>query len=328
MAVLVCGGAGYIGSHTVELLIENDEKVVIYDTLEKGHKKSVTGGEFIRGDIRDTERLMGVFKKYDIEAVINFAAYIEAGESVKDPLKYYANNVLGSIGLLSAMKDAGVKKLVFSSSAAVYGDPKNIPISETDRTEPINPYGETKLAVEKMLKWTDISYGIKYVALRYFNAAGAHKNGSMGEDHDPETHLIPIVLLNALGKREGLKIFGDDYDTEDGTCVRDYIHVSDLAQAHCKALDKLRRDDKGGIYNLGNCRGFSNRQIVKTACEVTGIKIPYEIAGRREGDPAILVASSDKAKTELGWEPEFTELGDIISSAWKWHKNNPYGFRD
>jgi UDP-glucose 4-epimerase len=326
MAVLVCGGAGYIGSHTVAYLLERNEDVLVFDNLVKGHKKAIPEVRFFRGDVRNKEDLLEVFKKHDIEAVINFAAYIEAGESVRMPLKYYENNIGGAMCLLEAMREADVKKIVFSSTAAVYGNPVNIPIKESDPTVPVNPYGETKLAVEKMLKWSDRAYGIKYVALRYFNAAGAHFSGKIGEDHDPETHLIPIVLKNAMGKGSGLKLFGDDYDTDDGTCIRDYIHVSDLADAHHKALIYLRENEVSDIFNLGNGKGFSNRQIVDSAMQVTGIRIPYEITERRQGDPDILVASSEKAKTLLGWEPGYTDVGKIIETAWRWHSNNPEGF--
>ena len=328
MAVLVCGGAGYIGSHTVACLLERNEEVLVFDNLVKGHRKAVSEAGFIQGDVRNRDALMDVFKKNDIEAVINFAAYIEAGQSVRMPLEYYENNVGGAMCLLEVMKTAGVKKIVFSSTAAVYGVPVNIPIKESDPTVPVNPYGETKLAVEKMLGWSDDAYGIKYTVLRYFNAAGAHISGKIGEDHDPETHLIPIVLKNAMGRGSGLKIFGDDYDTPDGTCIRDYIHVSDLADAHHKALEHLRKNEKSDIFNLGNGKGFSNRQIVESAMDVTGVRIPYEITDRRPGDPDILVASSEKARTLLGWEPAHTDIGSIIGSAWKWHSNNPEGFSE
>ena len=302
------------------------EKVVIFDNLVKGHKKALLGGEFVKGDIRDKDKLLEIFKNFDIESVINFAAYIEAGESVKAPLKYYNNNVYGCISLLSVMKEASIRNIVFSSTAAVYGDPENTPIMEDDNKIPINPYGETKCTVEKMLKWSENAYGIKHIILRYFNAAGAHKSGKIGEDHDPETHLIPIVLQNILGKKSNFKIFGDDYDTFDGTCIRDYIHVSDLADAHYKALLKLRETSRSDIYNLGNGKGFSNKQIVEKAIEITGRKLQYEIIGRREGDPAILIASSKKARRELNWTPEYEKIEKIIESAWKWHKENPNGF--
>lgn len=326
MAILVTGGAGYIGSHTVLELLNRKEDVVVLDNLEKGHESAVTGGKFVKADLRDRESLKKVLKENDIEAVIHFAAYIEAGESVVNPLKYYGNNMVLSVNLLTEMKECGVGKIIFSSTAATYGEPVNIPISEDDPTLPINPYGETKLAVEKMLKWCDRAYGIKYIALRYFNAAGAHESGSIGEGHDPETHLIPIVLQAALGRREQVSIFGDDYDTPDGTCVRDYIHVTDLAKAHVLALDKLRNGSGSNIYNLGNGKGFSVKDVVNTAREVTGADIKASIMPRRPGDPAVLVASSRKAMDELGWKPEYTELKDIIGTAWNWHKNHPNGY--
>ncbi|MCX7921087.1 MAG: UDP-glucose 4-epimerase GalE [Clostridia bacterium] len=326
MAVLVTGGAGYIGSHTVAELIEKGEDVVIIDSLEKGHKEAVFGGKLVVGDLRDTEFLKNFFKENNIEAVIHFAAYIEAGESVVDPLKHYNNNVISTLNLLTAMKEAGVKKIVFSSTAATYGEPQNIPICEDDRTLPINPYGETKLAVEKALKWADNAYGIKHVALRYFNAAGAHVSGKIGEGHSPETHLIPIVLQVASGKRDEIKLFGNDYDTPDGSCVRDYIHVTDLAQAHILALEYLRKNSESNVFNLGNGRGFSNKQVVEIARQVTGREIKAVDAPRRPGDPAVLVASSKKAMEILGWKPKYTELSTIIETAWNWHKNNPDGF--
>ncbi|HHW47022.1 MAG TPA: UDP-glucose 4-epimerase GalE [Clostridiaceae bacterium] len=328
MAVLVTGGAGYIGSHTVIELIEEKEEVVVIDDLQKGHKGAVLGGRFYEGDLRDEEFLQKVFSENEIESVIHFAADSLVGESVQDPLKYYNNNVVSTLKLLTKMKEFGVKRIVFSSTAATYGEPENIPILETDRTLPTNPYGETKLAVEKALKWFDRAYGIKYASLRYFNAAGAHISGKIGEDHNPETHLIPIVLQAALGKREVVKIFGDDYNTPDGTCIRDYIHVSDLAQAHILALKKLRNGGESDIYNLGNGKGFSVKEVIDVARQVTGVNIRAEIAERRPGDPAVLVASSEKIQKELNWNPKYNELSTIIETAWNWHKNNPDGFRD
>lgn len=328
MAVLVCGGAGYIGSHTVAELLDRGEEVVIADNLQKGHKKAVLGGKLMIGDLRDGEFMDRVFKENDIEAVIQFAADSLVGESVTEPLKYYNNNVVSTLCLVGKMKEYGVDKIVFSSTAATYGEPKNIPILETDPTEPTNPYGETKLSVEKSLKWFSAAYDIKYTALRYFNAAGAHMSGKIGEDHHPESHLIPIILQAALGKRECVQMFGDDYPTPDGTCVRDYIHVTDLADAHVLALEKMRRDGKSNIYNLGNGNGFSVKEVVELAREVTGIDIPAKMAARRAGDPAVLVASSEKAQRELGWKPQYNDLATIIRSAWEWHKNHPEGFED
>lgn len=326
MAVLVCGGAGYIGSHTVAELLEQGKEVVVVDNLQKGHKEAVLGGKLMIGDLRDDQFMDKVFRENSIEAVIQFAADSLVGESVTEPLKYYNNNVVSTLCLVSKMKEYGVDKLVFSSTAATYGEPKNIPILETDPTEPTNPYGETKLSVEKALKWFSNAYGLKYTALRYFNAAGAHKSGSIGEDHQPETHLIPIVLEAALGKRACVQIFGDDYDTPDGTCIRDYIHVTDLADAHILALEKMCRDGESAVYNLGNGNGFSVKEVVELAREVTGREIPAQIASRRAGDPAVLVASSEKAKKELGWKPKYHDLRVILQSAWEWHRNHPDGF--
>jgi UDP-glucose 4-epimerase len=272
--------------------------------------------------------LRRLFSENSIEAVIHFAAYIEVGESVADPLKYYNNNVVLTLNLLTAMKEAGVRKIVFSSTAATYGMPENVPIRESDTTSPINPYGETKLAAEKALKWADKAYGIKHVVLRYFNACGAHASGKIGEDHSPETHLLPIVMQVALGKREEIKLFGNDYETPDGSCIRDYIHVTDLAQAHLKALDRLRAGGCSDVYNLGNGKGFSNREVVELARKVTGRPIKAIDAPRRPGDPDILIASSEKAMKELGWKPQYTDLGAIIETAWNWHKNHPNGFEE
>lgn len=325
---MVCGGAGYIGSHTVAELLARGEEVVVADNLQKGHKAAVLGGRLMIGDLRDGEFMDRVFTENEIEAVIQFAADSLVGESVGDPLKYYNNNVVSTLCLLGKMKEYGVNKIVFSSTAATYGEPESIPILESDKTEPTNPYGETKLAVEKALKWADNAYGIKYTALRYFNAAGAHISGKIGEDHTPETHLIPIVLQVALGQREHIGIFGDDYKTEDGTCIRDYIHVTDLSDAHILALDKMRKAGTSGIYNLGNGKGFSVKEVIELAREVTGHPIPAKIEARRAGDPAVLVASSEKAKKELGWKPKYNDLKTIISTAWEWHKNHPNGYGD
>ena len=328
MSILVTGGAGYIGSHMVAELLEKREDIVVVDNLQKGHRKAVLGGKFYQGDIRDGEFMDRVFTENSIEAVIHFAADSLVGESVTMPLKYYYNNIYGTQCLLEKMKAYDVKYIVFSSTAATYGEPENIPILESDRTLPTNPYGETKLAIEKMLKWCDTAYGIKSVALRYFNAAGAHKSGKIGEDHRPESHLIPIILDVASGKRESIQIFGDDYPTPDGTCIRDYIHVSDLARAHSLALDSLRNGSRNCVYNLGNGVGFSVKEVVEAAREVTGHKIPQTIASRRAGDPAVLVASSQRIKDELKWNPTENDLKTIISSAWEWHENHPEGYAD
>ena len=270
----------------------------------------------------------GYIKENNIDAVIDFAAFSLVGESVNEPFKYYENNVYGTLKLLEAMERAGVKKIVFSSTAATYGEPENDIIVESDKTIPTNPYGETKLTVEKMLKWADNAYGIKFVALRYFNAAGAHISGKIGEDHSPETHLIPIILQTALGQREKMFIFGDDYDTPDGTCVRDYIHVTDLADAHIKALEKLFKTNESGIYNLGNGKGFSVKEVIEKAKKVTGKDFKVEIEARRNGDPSTLIASSEKAIKELGWKPKFNTLDKIIETAWNWHKDHKNGYED
>lgn len=329
MAILVCGGAGYIGSHAVAELINKNEEVIVLDNLQKGHKGAVwNGAKLYVGDLRDKDVLDSVFSENKIEAVIHFAADSLVGESVIEPLKYYENNVVSALTLLRAMNKYGVKKIVFSSTAATYGEPESVPIVETDKTCPTNPYGETKLAVEKMLKWAEKAYDIKHVVLRYFNVAGAHESGKIGEDHSPETHLIPIILQVALGKREKIMMYGDDYATPDGTCIRDYIHVMDLVDAHLLAVDKLRKTSESGTYNLGNGNGFSVKEVVDIARKVTGHEIPAELAPRREGDPAILIASSKKAINELGWTPKYNSLEQIIESAWNWHKHRPNGYED
>jgi UDP-glucose 4-epimerase len=326
MAILVCGGAGYIGSHMVAALLEKGEEVVILDNLQKGHRDAVLGGKLYEGDLRDRVILDKVFTENNIDAVIDFAADSLVGESVTEPLKYFENNVGGTLSLLRAMKDYGVKNIVFSSTAATYGEPDSIPILEEDKTFPTNPYGESKLAVEKILKWCDNAYGIKFTALRYFNAAGAHESGKIGEDHSPESHLIPLILQTALGQRGKIMIFGDDYKTEDGTCIRDYIHVMDLASAHLLAVSRLRKGGESRIYNLGNGTGFSVKEVIEVARKVTGREIKAEIAPRRAGDPAVLIASSKKAVEELGWKPKFNSLESIIQTAWNWHVNQPKGY--
>jgi UDP-glucose 4-epimerase len=326
MAILVCGGAGYIGSHMVAALLEKGEEVVILDNFQKGHRDAILGGKLYEGDLRDRDVLDKVFTENNIDAVIDFAADSLVGESVTEPLKYFENNVGGTLSLLRAMKDYGVKNIVFSSTAATYGEPESIPIVEEDKTFPTNPYGESKLAVEKVLKWCDNAYGIKYTALRYFNAAGAHESGKIGEDHSPESHLIPLILQTALGQREKIRVFGNDYNTEDGTCIRDYIHVMDLASAHLLAVDRLRKGGESRIYNLGNGTGFSVNEVIEVARKVTGREIKAEVAPRRAGDPAVLIASSKKAAEELGWKPKFNSLETIIETAWNWHVNHPKGY--
>ncbi|MCL2088500.1 MAG: UDP-glucose 4-epimerase GalE [Oscillospiraceae bacterium] len=326
MSVLVTGGAGYIGSHTVAELLDGGYETVVADNLQKGHERAVTGGRFYHGDVRDAEFMNRVMSENDIDSVIHFAADSLVAESVADPLKYYNNNLVTVLCLLEVMNRYNVKHIVFSSTAATYGEPRNIPILETDPAEPINPYGETKLAVEKALKWADNAYGIKFAALRYFNAAGAHISGEIGEDHSPETHIIPIILQAALGRQDKFTIFGSDYNTPDGTCVRDYIHVTDLADAHIKALRNLKQQNESDIYNLGSSKGFSNKEVYDAAVRVTGADIKLAYGDRRPGDPPALVASSEKIRQKLGWTPKYTELEKIIETAWNWHKNHPKGF--
>lgn len=328
MAILVTGGAGYIGSHTVAALLERGDDVVIIDHLQQGHRKAVLGGKLYVGDIRDRDLLTKIFSENEISAVIHFAANSLVGESMSNPGLYYDNNVYGTLQLLECMKQHGVNHIVFSSTAATYGEPERTPIMESDRTLPTNAYGDTKLAMERMMHWFDVAHGIKYVALRYFNAAGAHQGGQIGEDHQPETHLIPLILQVALGQRPHIAVFGDDYPTEDGTCIRDYIHVMDLADAHLKAVDYLLAGKDSTVYNLGNGQGFSVKQVIEVARQVTGHPIEAVIEGRRAGDPAVLVASSDKIQKELGWQPQYTALETIIKDAWDWHRSNPNGFRD
>ncbi|MBW8349459.1 UDP-glucose 4-epimerase GalE [Bacillus sp. IITD106] len=327
MAILVCGGAGYIGSHAVAELLARGEDVVVIDNLQKGHSAALLDGAvFYDGDLRDEPFLDLVFTENKIDSIMHFAADSLVGESVQKPLQYYDNNVGGAISLVKAMNKYNVKNIVFSSTAAVYGEPEEMPIQESAVTAPTNPYGETKLAIEKMLKWCEQAYGIHYVVLRYFNVAGTHSNGIIGEDHTPETHLIPIILEAALGKRDEIAIFGDDYDTPDGTCIRDYIHVMDLVEAHILAIEKLRKTGESGTYNLGNGNGFSVKEVIDTARKVTGKEIPEKVAPRRAGDPAKLVASSEKAKKELGWNPKYDSLESMIESAWAWFQKHPNGY--
>ena len=329
MRLLVLGGAGYIGSHTAVELLDRGHEVVIADNLITGYKQAVPKeAVFYQGDIRDYNFLNNLFKKEKIDAVIHFAAFSLVGESVTNPLKYYENNLYGTKVLLQAMIDNNVDKIVFSSTAATYGEPENIPILESDRTCPTNPYGETKLAMEKMMKWSANAYQLRYVSLRYFNACGAHKSGKLGEAHNPESHLIPLVLQVPNGKRESVSIYGTDYDTPDGTCIRDYIHVTDLAEAHILAVEYLMNGGESNVFNLGNGVGYSVREVIETARKVTGHPIPAVEIPRRAGDPARLVASGEKAKKVLGWEPKITSLEDIIRSAWVWHSTHPNGYNE
>ena len=327
MKLLVLGGAGYIGSHTATELLDNGHEVVIADNLVTGYREAVPEkATFYQGDLRDKDFLVDLLTKEKVDAVIHFAAFSLVGESVTNPLKYYENNLYGTKVLLDAMIETGVDKIVFSSTAATYGEPENIPILESDRTCPTNPYGETKLAMEKMISWAAKAHGLHFVSLRYFNACGAHKSGKIGEAHNPESHLIPLVLQVPNGKREFVSIYGNDYDTPDGTCIRDYIHVTDLAKAHILAVEYLINGGESDIFNLANGVGYSVKEVIETARKVTGHPIPAKEEARCAGDPARLVASGEKARKILGWEPEIKDLADIISSAWKWHKAHRDGY--
>ena len=330
MSVLVLGGAGYIGSHTVDRLVDQGQDVVVVDSLVTGHRAAVNDkAKFYQGDLADQGFMRKVFTENpEIDAVIHFAAYSLVAESMKKPLKYFDNNTAGMIKLLEVMNEFDIKNIVFSSTAATYGIPEKMPIMESDPQDPINPYGESKLMMEKIMRWADEAYGTKFVALRYFNVAGAKPDGSIGEDHGPETHLIPIVLQVAQGKRDKLQIFGDDYNTPDGTNVRDYVHPFDLADAHILAVDYLRKGNESNAFNLGSSTGFSNLEIVEAARKVTGKEIPAEIAPRRGGDPDSLIASSDKAREILGWKPQFDNIERIIETAWAWHSSHPNGYDD
>jgi len=325
MKILVTGGAGYIGSHAVRILLQDNYKVVVYDNLINGHKESLPAeAELIVGDLNDKEKLDKLFKKNNFDAVMHFAAFIEVGKSMKNPANFYRNNVANTLNLLEAMVKNNVKKIIFSSTAALFGYPDEIPIKEETKKNPVNVYGRTKFIIEQMLSDFDTAYGLKFISLRYFNASGA--DFGIGEDHNPETHLIPLVLQVALGKRDSIKIFGTNYPTKDGTCIRDYIHVTDLADAHMLALKKLLSIDKSNYYNLGNGDGYSVKEIIEVARKITGHPIPAIKSERRVGDPAVLVADSTKIQKELGWKPKYN-LKAIIKSAWEWHKNNPEGFK-
>ncbi|MEI4800013.1 UDP-glucose 4-epimerase GalE [Bacillus sp. FJAT-51639] len=328
MTVLVLGGAGYIGSHAVNQLITNGYDVAVIDNLLTGHIESLhEKARFYKGDIRDKKFMYEVFsQEKNIEGVMHFAAFSLVGESMEEPLKYFNNNVYGAQITLEVMREFGVKYIVFSSTAATFGIPEEIPIKETTPTKPINPYGQSKLMMEQMMKWQSEASDMNYVALRYFNVAGAKEDGSIGEAHNHETHLIPIILQVALGQRNELMIYGDDYNTPDGTNIRDYIHVVDLIDAHIKALEYLKAGGKSDVFNLGSAEGFSNKEILKASREVTGHLIPAKIGPRRPGDPDVLIASSVKAKEILGWEPKYTSIKDIIATAWKWHQSHPEGY--
>jgi len=327
MSILVLGGAGYIGSHTVRALLDAGRSVVVADNLSTGFRQAVPDAvRFYQADIRSDTALNAIFQQEDIDGVIHFAARSQVGESMQNPLKYYDNNVIGTKTLLDAMIKHGVDKIVFSSTAAVYGQPERSPISESDSMNPTNCYGETKLAIEKMMKWVSYTHGLRYVALRYFNACGAHPSGQIGEAHQPESHLIPLILQVPLRQREKIMVFGADYPTPDGSCIRDYIHVCDLAQAHILALDYLLQGGESDIFNLGTGKGFSVKEVIAQAREVTGYPIPVENAPRREGDPARLVASSDKMKQKLNWKLQYDDLSAILATAWKWHQSHPHGY--
>ncbi|WP_147804416.1 UDP-glucose 4-epimerase GalE [Alkalicoccus halolimnae] len=329
MAVLICGGAGYIGSHAAAELLERNEDVIIIDNLQTGHVESVLkGAVFYEGDLRDEKIMDEIFSAHDITDVMHFAADSLVGVSMKEPLEYYDNNVYGALCLLKKMYQYEVKRIVFSSTAATYGEPETVPITEETPAKPTNPYGQTKLAMEDMMHWCSEAYGMEFTALRYFNVAGAHPHVDIGEDHKPETHLIPIILQTALGQREKIYVFGDDYPTEDGTCIRDYIHVKDLIQAHILALDYLRDGGASDVFNLGNGSGFSVQEVIDTVEKVTGKTIPREIAPRRAGDPPVLIASSEKAKRVLNWKPEYADLGSIVQTAWDWHRRHPQGYSE
>ena len=329
MSVLICGGAGYIGSHNVRAFRQHGDDVIVVDSLETGHRASVPEDvKFYEGDIRNSETLARIFTENEIESVIHFCAYSLVGESVDKPLKYFDNNVGGMITLLEAMRKFDVKRIIFSSTAATYGEPKRVPILETDPTEPTNPYGESKRIMEKMMNWVSQRYDIRYVSLRYFNVAGAWHDGSIGEDHRCETHLIPLILQVPMGRREFITVYGNDYPTDDGTCIRDYIHVEDLAKAHILALEYLRNGGESNIFNLGSGDGYSVMEMIKAARKVTGHPIPAKVGQRRAGDPARLVADSTKARKILKWQPEITKMEDIIATAWKWHISHPDGYAD
>lgn len=328
MNILVTGGAGYIGSHTVRALLASDDfSPVIYDNLSTGHAESAPEGvPLIRGDIHDTDAAAAAMREYDIQGIIHFAAFSLVGESMTDPAKYYENNVVGTFRLLQAMRKAGVHNIVFSSTAAVYGEPEECPIRESFPCRPTNVYGRTKLVIENMMKDFTAAYGMHYAALRYFNAAGASSDGSIGEDHNPESHLIPLILKTAQGVRDHIAIFGTDYPTADGTCIRDYVHVNDLASAHILAMEYLLSGGESQAFNLGSQKGFSVREIIEAARQIT--RVPFKVTEetRRPGDPAVLIASSEKARQILRWQPEHSSVEEIISSAWKWHQAHPHGY--
>jgi UDP-glucose-4-epimerase GalE len=323
--VLVTGGAGYIGSHAAKALNAAGYRVVVYDNLVAGHRQAVKWGEFAPGDIGDPEAVLTAIRRYDVDAVMHFAAYLDVGESVRDPARYYRNNVVGAVGVLEAMAAAAVRYFVFSSTCATYGEPIETPITETHPQKPINSYGESKLAVERALPHFERAYEMKWAALRYFNASGADPDGEIGEDHSPEIHIIPRAIEAATGGR-GLQVFGDDYPTPDGTCLRDYIHVTDLADAHIRALEAIAETGKSGAYNLGTGRPHSVKEVIGAVERITGRTVPWTLAPRRAGDPAVLYAAPQKAESELHWKPRYAELDAIVGTAWHWHQSHPNGF--
>jgi UDP-glucose-4-epimerase GalE len=324
-AVLVAGGAGYIGSHTVKALVRAGRRVVVYDNLSSGHRQAVIGADFVHGDIGDVAALRRTIRQYEVDAVLQFAAFLIVSDSVRDPIGYYRNNVQGTLGVLEAMALESVRRLVFSSTCAVYGEPTEVPITEHHPTKPINPYGETKLAIERALPHFEGAYGLTSIRLRYFNAAGADPDGELGEEHDPEIHLIPRAIDAAGGGAE-LLIFGDDYHTPDGTCLRDYIHVTDLADAHVRALDRLEAGGSSTVYNLGYGRPYSVKEVIDAVSDVVGRRVPCRIAPRRAGDPAVLYASNSRVQQDLGWTPRYDDLRTIVGHAWRWRETHPNGY--
>lgn len=327
MRILVTGGAGYIGSHTVKLLLDRGHEVWVYDNLSTGHRAAAPKERLVVGELAELHRLDQLVMEKQIEAAMHFAALTNVGESVREPGRYYQSNLVNTLNLMECLRRHGIGRFVFSSTAATFGNPERVPITEEEPQRPINPYGQTKLAIERALADYAHAYGWGYAALRYFNAAGASPSGNIGEDHNPETHLIPLVIFAAMGKRPSIEIFGSDYPTPDGTCIRDYIHVDDLAEAHILALEKLEAR-KGLCYNLGIGRGYSVREVIKAVEEVIGKTVPVKDGPRRPGDPAILVASSDKIQRALGWKPRYTDLKSIVETAWNWHREHPKGYKN
>lgn len=325
--ILITGGLGYVGSHAMRYLREQGRDVLAFDNLIYGHTEAACGAPYVIGDLMNMDDLRRVFKEHEIDSVMHFAAFAAVGESVANPKKYFDNNVRGGLNLLEAMLEAGVKRLVFSSTCAIFGEPVEIPMAETHPVSPANPYGETKLAFERVLKWYDRAYGLKSACLRYFNAAGAHPSGEIGEDHEPERHLIPLAIRAADGTGDALTVFGNDYETPDGTCIRDYIHANDLAQAHLLALRKMEAGGGSAAYNLGNGNGYSVLEVIECVERITGHTVPHAFGDRRPGDPGRLVGSSKKAKDDLGWRPEFDSLEAILETAWRWHESHPNGYR-